>query len=45
MANLALAFRRHGSEQRCVGALEAALAKLNPQTNAYRKVDQLRRAS
>ena len=45
MANLALAFRRHGSEQRCVGALETALAKLNPQTNAYRKVDQLRRAS
>jgi tetratricopeptide (TPR) repeat protein len=45
MANLALAFRRHGSEQRCAGALEAALAKLNPQTNAYRKVDQLRRAS
>jgi tetratricopeptide (TPR) repeat protein len=45
IANLALAFRRRGQEQESAEALEAALAKLEPESNAYRKAERLRRAS
>jgi tetratricopeptide (TPR) repeat protein len=45
IANLALAFRRRGQEQASAEALEAALAKLEPESNAYRKAERLRRAS
>jgi tetratricopeptide (TPR) repeat protein len=45
IANLALAFRRRGKEQESDEALETALAKLEPQSNAYRKAERLRRAS
>jgi tetratricopeptide (TPR) repeat protein len=45
IANLALAFRRRGQEQESDEALETALAKLEPQSNAYRKAERLRRAS
>ena len=45
IANLALAFRRRGQEQESVEALETALAKLEPESNAYRKAERLRRAS
>jgi tetratricopeptide (TPR) repeat protein len=45
IANLALAFRRRGSEERSAEVLEIALGKLNPESQAYRKVEGLRRAS
>jgi len=45
IANLALAFRRRGSEERSAEVLELALEKLNPESQAYRKVEELRRAS
>ena len=45
IANLAVAFRRRGQEQESDEALETALGKLNPQSNAYRKAERLRRAS
>jgi tetratricopeptide (TPR) repeat protein len=45
IANLALAFRRRGQEQESAEALETALAKLEPESNAYRKAERLRRAS
>jgi tetratricopeptide (TPR) repeat protein len=45
IANLALAFRRRGQERESDEALETALAKLEPQSNAYRKAERLRRAS
>jgi tetratricopeptide (TPR) repeat protein len=45
IANLALAFRRRGSEERSAQVLELALEKLNPESQAYRKVEGLRRAS
>jgi hypothetical protein len=45
IANLALAFRRRGSEERSAEVLELALGKLNPESQAYRKVEGLRRAS
>ena len=45
IANLALAFRRRGQEQESDEALETALGKLDPQSNAYRKAERLRRAS
>jgi hypothetical protein len=45
IANLALAFRRRGSEERSAEVLELALEKLNPGSQAYQKVEGLRRAS
>jgi len=45
IANLALAFRRRGQERESAEALETALAKLEPESNAYRKAERLRRAS
>jgi tetratricopeptide (TPR) repeat protein len=45
IANLALAFRRRGSDERSAEVLELALEKLNPESQAYRKVEGLRRAS
>jgi tetratricopeptide (TPR) repeat protein len=45
IANLALAFRRRGSDERSAEVLEIALGKLNPESQAYRKVEGLRRAS
>ena len=45
IANLALALRRRGKEQESDEALEMALTKLEPQSNAYRKAERLRRAS
>jgi tetratricopeptide (TPR) repeat protein len=45
IANLALAFRRRGSEERSAEVLELALEKLNPESQAYRKIEGLRRAS
>jgi hypothetical protein len=45
IANLALAFRRRGSEERSAEVLEIALGKLNPESQAYRKVEGLCRAS
>jgi hypothetical protein len=45
IANLALAFRRRGSEERSAEVLELALEKLNPESQAYQKVEGLRRAS
>jgi tetratricopeptide (TPR) repeat protein len=45
IANLALAFRRRGQQEESDEALEAALTKLEPQSNAYRKAERLRRAS
>jgi tetratricopeptide (TPR) repeat protein len=45
IANLALAFRRRGSEERSAEVLELALEKLNPESQAYRKVEGLRHAS
>jgi hypothetical protein len=45
IANLALAFRRRGSAERSAEVLEIALGKLNPESQAYRKVEGLRRAS
>lgn len=45
IANLALAFRRRGREDRSDEALEAALGKLDPASQAYRRVEELRRAS
>ena len=45
IANLALAFRRRGDLERSEDALDTALAKLRPESDAYRKVQGLRRAS
>jgi tetratricopeptide (TPR) repeat protein len=45
IANLALAFRRRGSEERSAEVLELALEKLSPESQAYQKVEGLRRAS
>jgi hypothetical protein len=45
IANLALSFRRRGSEERSAEVLEIALGKLEPDSQAYRKVESLRRAS
>lgn len=45
IANLALAFRRRGQEEQSAEVLELALAKLDPDSQAYRKVEGLRRAS
>jgi hypothetical protein len=45
IANLALAFRRQGREEQSAEVLEIALGKLNPESQAYRKVEGLRRAS
>jgi len=45
IANLALAFRRRGEDEKSEDALDAALAKLRPESDAYRKVQSLRRAS
>ena len=45
IANLALAFRRRGSDERSAEVLEIALGKLNPESQAYQKVEGLRRAS
>jgi hypothetical protein len=45
IANLALAFRRRGSDERSAEVLELALEKLNPESQAYQKVESLRRAS
>jgi tetratricopeptide (TPR) repeat protein len=45
IANLALAFRRRGDTERSENALDTALGKLRPESDAYRKVQSLRRAS
>jgi tetratricopeptide (TPR) repeat protein len=45
IANLALAFRRRGREERSAEVLEIALGKLEPDSQAYRRVEHLRRAS
>jgi tetratricopeptide (TPR) repeat protein len=45
IANLAVAFRRRGETDRSEDALDTALAKLRPESDAYRKVESLRRAS
>jgi len=45
IANLALAFRRRGEAERSEDALDTALAKLRPESDAYRKVQSLKRAS
>jgi tetratricopeptide (TPR) repeat protein len=45
IANLALAFRRRGSDERSAEVFELALGKLEPDSQAYRKVENLRRAS
>jgi tetratricopeptide (TPR) repeat protein len=45
IANLALAFRRRGREEQSAEVLEIALGKLNPESQAYRQVEGLRRAS
>ncbi|MFL5969513.1 MAG: hypothetical protein ACJ74L_07945 [Gaiellaceae bacterium] len=45
IANLALAFRRRGREERSAEVLEIALGKLDRASQAYRKIEGLRRAS
>jgi hypothetical protein len=45
IANLALAFRRRGREERSDEVLELALGKLNPESRAYHRIEELRRAS
>jgi tetratricopeptide (TPR) repeat protein len=45
IANLALAFRRRGEDEKSEDALDTALTKLRPESDAYRKVESLRRAS
>ena len=45
IANLALAFRRRGETEKSEDALDTALTKLRPESDAYRKVQSLRRAS
>jgi tetratricopeptide (TPR) repeat protein len=45
IANLALAFRRRGETEKSEDALDIALAKLRPESDAYRKVQSLKRAS
>lgn len=45
IANLALAFRRRGEAEKSEDALDTALAKLRPESDAYRKVQSLKRAS
>jgi tetratricopeptide (TPR) repeat protein len=45
IANLALAFRRRGREEQSAEVLEVALGKLNENSQEYRKLEELRRAS
>jgi tetratricopeptide (TPR) repeat protein len=45
IANLALAFRRRGRDEQSGEVLEVALGKLNPESQEYRKLEELRRAS
>jgi tetratricopeptide (TPR) repeat protein len=45
IANLAVALRRRGNSDRSAEVLELALQKLDEDSPAYRKVDELRRAS
>jgi tetratricopeptide (TPR) repeat protein len=45
IANLAVAFRRRGEDEKSEDALDTALTKLRPESEAYRKVESLRRAS
>jgi tetratricopeptide (TPR) repeat protein len=45
IANLALAFRRRGETEKSEDALDTALMKLRPESDAYRKVQSLKRAS
>src|SRR6185437_6945582 len=45
IANLALAFRRRGETEKSEDALDTALTKLRPESDAYRKVQSLRAAS
>ncbi len=45
IANLGLAFRRRGRDEQSAKVLEIALGKLDPESQAYRKVERLRRAS
>jgi tetratricopeptide (TPR) repeat protein len=45
IANLALAFRRRGETEKSEDALDTALTKLRPESDAYRKVQSLRQAS
>jgi tetratricopeptide (TPR) repeat protein len=45
IANLALAFRRRGRDEQSAEVLEIALGKLNPDSQEYRRLDELRRAS
>ena len=45
IANLGMAFRRRGREDQSAEVLEVALEKLDPDSQAYRTVERLRRAS
>jgi tetratricopeptide (TPR) repeat protein len=45
IANMAVAFRRRGRDERSAEVAELALAKLDPQSHAYRAVESFRRAS
>jgi tetratricopeptide (TPR) repeat protein len=45
IANLGMAFRRRGREEQSAEVLELALGKLDPESDAYRTVERLRRAS
>jgi tetratricopeptide (TPR) repeat protein len=45
IANLALAFRRRGREEQSGEVLDLALEKLHPDSQEYRKLEELRRAS
>jgi tetratricopeptide (TPR) repeat protein len=45
IANLGLAFRRRGRDEQSAEVLDVALEKLDPNSQAYRKVERLRRAS
>jgi tetratricopeptide (TPR) repeat protein len=45
IANLGMAYRRRGREEQSAEVLELALGKLSPDSQEYRKVEDLRRAS
>jgi len=45
IANLGMAFRRRGADEQSAQVFELALGKLDPESEAYRQVERLRRAS
>jgi tetratricopeptide (TPR) repeat protein len=45
IANLGMAFRRRGREEQSAEVLDVALGKLDPESQEYRTVERLRRAS